>query len=179
MKCRNEVNGWMLGSLLGAATLLAVLCQGAPPAASATTVPTTAVAPPAAAKDPANYVVRVQWKDARGITNHLQVLTTDGSFSLDTMQPGVKINDADVPATLRLKGTLSVLSPEKGRLELFLGRTVPYVTSTSTGPGGKNSTYQQLQVGLSSSFVVTFGRPLIIQADANEEVSILVRREEG
>ena len=167
MKYSKEVKRWMLGSLLGAATLPAVLCQGAPPAA------------PAATRDSVNYVVRVQWKDARGITNHLQVLTTDGTFSLDTMQPGVKINDADVPATLRLKGTLNVLSPEKGRLELFLGRTVPYVTSTSTGPGGKSSSYQQLQVGLSSSFVVTFGKPLVIQSDANEEVSILVRREEG
>jgi hypothetical protein len=34
-------------------------------------------------------------------------------------------------------------------------------------------------VGLDSAFVVTFGRPLVIQVDDSEEVSVLVIREDN
>lgn len=128
-------------------------------------------------KEPVNYVIRVEWKDAKKGTNALQIVTTEGSFNLDTVSGVVKINNADVPATVKLSGQLIELSPEKGRLQLFLGRTVPYVTSTYTGSGGGNgSSYSQLSVGLNSNFMVTFGKPLVIQADDNGEVTILVKR---
>ncbi len=95
-------------------------------------------APPAVApaKDPVNYLIRVEWKEPKGETQSLEVLTTEGSFSLDTIQKNsVKINDNDVPVTLKFSGTLWELSDQKGRLQLFLGRTVPYVTGTSgSGP---------------------------------------------
>jgi hypothetical protein len=138
-------------------------------------------APPTAAKDAVNYVIRVQCKDAKGKNSSLQVLTTEGSFNLDTIQPGtVKINDSEIPTTLKFRGDLNVISPEKGRLKLFLGRTVPYVTgSYGGGSGGRGaSTYQQLQVGLDSAFVVTFGKSLVVQADDSGEVTIFVKREE-
>lgn len=168
------------GSLAGAALFWAVVGPAAAGSPTATGQAPATASPPAAPKDAVNYIVWVHWKDAKGTTNHLQVLTTEGSFSLDTMQPGVKINNSEVPITLRFSGTLTVLSPEKGRLQLFLGRTVPYVTSTTFGASGtSSSSYQQLQVGLSSTFVVPFGKPLTVQADANEEVSILVKREES
>jgi len=60
---------------------------------------------------------------------------------------------------------------------LFLGRTVPYVTGSFSGPGG-GSSYSQLSVGLNSNFMVTFGKPLVIQADDNGEVTLLVKRME-
>jgi hypothetical protein len=64
-------------------------------------------------------------------------------------------------------------------LKLFLGRTLPYVTGTMTGPAGTtSSSYQQLQVGLDSTFVVVFGKPLVIQADENGAVTIMVQRQE-
>lgn len=147
----------------------------APPPAPQSVTLTTAEAPPT--KEIANYTVRVQWTDAAGVTNHLQVLTTEGQFSLDSLQTPVKINNSDVPTTVKLQGTLKVLSPEKGRINLFLGRTVPYVTGTSEGATGRTtSSYQQLQVGLSSTFGVTFGKSQVIQVDASGEVSILVNR---
>ena len=129
-------------------------------------------------KDPANYLITVKWTDAKAGTNSLQVLTAEGSFNLDTIQSSVRINDSDIPTTVSFNGSISALNPEKGRLKVFLGRTVPYVTSTySGGPGKASSSYQQLQVGLDSTFTVTFGKPLVIQADQNGEVSILVKRQ--
>ncbi len=129
------------------------------------------------AKDTVNYVIRVEWKDSKGATHHLEVMTTEGTVSLDTfLQDKAKIDDSEIPITISLKGTLTVLGPEKGRLNLFLGRTVPYVTSTSSGSGARTSSYQQRQVGLASTFVVTFGKPLVIQSDENEKVTLLVKR---
>ena len=64
---------------------------------------------------------------------------------------------------------------------IFLGRTVPYVTSTFNNGSamGASSSYSQMSVGLNASFVVTFGKPLVIQVDDNGEVSVLVTREEN
>ena len=65
-------------------------------------------------------------------------------------------------------------------MKVFLGRTVPYVTSTyNSGPGQSSSSYQQMRVGFDSAFTVTFGKPLVIQADQNGEISVLVKREEN
>lgn len=126
-----------------------------------------------------NYTIRVEWKDAKKPATALQIVTCEGRFSLDTVSGSVKINNSDVPTTVKLQGTLTEFSAQKGRLQLFLGRTIPYVTGSYTGPGGgSNASYSQLSVGLDSTFAVTFGKPLVIQVDDNGEVSILVSREE-
>jgi hypothetical protein len=142
--------------------------------------PLTAAPPQSADTNNAvNYVVKVEWKNADGTSSSLRLTTTEGSFDLNTLQKQtVKINNSDVPTTLKLNGTLTALSAEKGRLQLFLGRTVPYVTSSFPGPGGMTaSSYQQMQVGLNSTFVVAFGKPMVIQEDDSGKVSILVTRE--
>lgn len=152
------------------ALLVAVVGQAQPqPGATA-----TAVAP---AKDPVNYLIRVEWKEPKSDPKFLEVLTTEGHFELDTIQKNsVRINNNDVPVTLKLTGTLSALSNEKGRLQLFLGRTVPYVTgSVGFGPSAASS-YSQMSVGLESTFMVQFGKPVIIQTDENGQISILVKR---
>jgi hypothetical protein len=126
-----------------------------------------------------NYAIHIQWKTAKAETNTLMVLTTEGQFSLDSVQAKkVKINNNEIPVTLRLSGTLELLNPDKGRLSLFLGRNVPYVTSVNVGGGTSTSSYQQMQVGLKSTYIVTFGKPLMIQSDDNEEVTVLVTRQE-
>ena len=69
--------------------------------------------PPAAApaKDPVNYLIRVEWKQPNADPKSLEVLTTEGTFSLDTIQKNsVKINNNDVPVTLKFTGTLRELS---------------------------------------------------------------------
>ena len=135
---------------------------------------------PTVTKDAVNYTIHVEWNDIKKGTNSLQIVTSEGSFELDTISGAVKINNSDVPTTVKLNGTLTELNPEKGRLQLFLGRTIPYVTSTYTGSvGGQSSSYSQLSVGLQSTFIVAFGKPLIIQTDDNGTVSILVKREEN
>jgi hypothetical protein len=161
-------------SFLAIIALLSFACQAVPPMTS------SPESSQPAAKEAVNYTVRVEWKDAKKGASFIQVETTEGQFELDTLSGTTKINDSDVPNTIKLNGTLTELSAEKGRLQLFLGRTVPYVTSTFVGPGGKNSSsYSQLSVGLSSTFIVTFGKPLIVQTDDNGTVSILVKREDN
>ena len=132
--------------------------------------------PPTNTNAPVNYVVKVLLKDAKGNESSLQVTTIDGSFDLDTIQKNsVKINNNDIPTTLKLEGTLTAIDGQKGVLKFFLGHTVPYVTSSFNN--GASSSYSQLSVGLNSSFVVTFGRPLMVQSDDSGEVTVLVTRE--
>ncbi len=163
-------------SLLVFAALLAITGQSQaiyppPPAPSTPLAPTSTNA--------ANYVIQVQWKTANSGTNSLKLLTTEGLFSLDGMQTNrVKINNNEIPVTLRFSGMLTVMSPEKGRLNLFLGRNVPYVTGVNVGGGATSSTYQQMQVGLNSTYIVTFGKPLVVQSDDNEAITVLVTRVE-
>ena len=131
----------------------------------------------AAARTPDNYLIRVDWHGAQGETNTLEVLSTEGQVEFDGLQKNsVKINNNDVPATLKLTATLTPLTDVKARLQLFLGRTVPYVTGSS--PGGMSS-YSQISVGLQSTIVVTFGKPVVIQSDANGTITVLVTRQKA
>jgi hypothetical protein len=155
-------------------SFMVVACQADPPIAN----------PPgsqaAVAKEAVNYSIRVDWKDAKKGASSIQLVTSEGNFQLDTVSGSVKIDEMDVPTTVKLTGTITELSPQKGRLQLFLGRTVPYVTSSYAGPAGKNSSsYSQLSVGLQSTFIVIFGKPLIVQTDDNGTVSILVKHGEN
>lgn len=125
----------------------------------------------------ANYSLEVQWKTAKGETNTLKVVTADGQFSLDTLQTNrVKINNHEIPITVRCSGALTVLSPEKGRLNLFLGRTVPYATAVNVGGNASTSTVQQMQAGLNANYMVTFGKAMVIQSDGHEEITLVVNR---
>ena len=119
----------------------------------------------------------MEWKEPKGDPKFLEVLTTDGNFDLNTIQKAtVKINNNDIPVTLKFNGTLNILNDEKGRLQLYLGRTVPYVTGSFNSGMGPSSSYSQMSVGLQSTFIVTFGKPLVIQNDENGEISVLVKR---
>ena len=138
--------------------------------------------PPAAdtAKDSVNYLIRVEWQEPKGDPKSLEVLTAEGTFDLNTIQKNsVKINNNDVPVTLKFQGTLKELNSTKGRLQLFLGRTVPYVTGTSGSGPGAMSSYSQMSVGLDSAFIVTFGKPVVIQTDENGQITVLVKRVEN
>ena len=137
--------------------------------------------PPAAApaRERVNYLIRVEWQEPKGDARSLEVLTTDGHFNLNTIQKAsVKINNNDIPTTLTFSGTLTPLDDEKGRLQLFLGRTVPYVTSTSGSGPNAMSSYQQLNVGLDSTFMVRFGKAAVVQNDESGQISVLVKRVE-
>ena len=130
-----------------------------------------------ASEDNFNYAIDIQWKTSKSETNFLRLVTTDGAFTLDTVQTNrVKVNNNDVPVSLHCSGMLRVTSYEKARLNLALNRNVPYVTGVNIGGGVTGSTYQQLQAGLNSTYVVTFGKPLVIQSDGNEEITLLVTR---
>jgi len=153
-----------------------------PQAAQPAPAPSTVSQPAVIKADAVNYIVRVQWKDAQGTTNLLQVVTVEGDFKMNTAKRhAVKINNSDVPVIITFSGHLTVLNPEKGQLYLLLGKKEPFVTG-AIGAGRTNapvSSYQYCDMGLNSTVVVTFGKPLVIQTDENGEVSLLVQREDN
>ena len=156
------------------ALFVACICQAQPNQPGTPGSPAVATT---VAKEPSNYIIHIEWKDAKGDTKSLEVLTTEGHVEFSGMQKdSVKINNTDVPITLKLSGTLNVLSDEKGRLQFYLGRTVPYVTGTSSGSGPATSSYSQMSVGLQSTVIVKFDKPVVIQSDENGTITILVKR---
>ncbi|MGA2854920.1 MAG: hypothetical protein ABSE90_12420 [Verrucomicrobiota bacterium] len=164
--------------LITVALLVAFACHSQPapppPPPAALLPPPPAVAP---ARDPVNYLIRVEWKEPKSDSKFLEVLTTEGQFNLNTIQKNsVKINNNDVPVTLKFSGSLKAINDEKGRLQMFLGRNVPYVTGTVGSGPSASSSYSQLSVGLDSVFIVTFGKPVVIQNDESGEISVLVKR---
>ena len=161
--------------LLAVALFAAIACHAQP----APFPPRPAPMPSQEAVKPsANYVIRVEWKAAKEDSKFLEVLTAEGSFNLDTIQKAsVKINNNEIPTTLKLSGSLTPIDDAKGKLQLFLGRTVPYVTGTY-GPNNTSSSYSQMSVGLNSTFLVHFDKSEVVQSDENGEISVLVKRVE-
>ncbi len=132
-------------------------------------------ATPSSERPPVNYVVRVDWISPKSGTNFLQLIATEGTFKLNGSQPSaVRIGDSELPVSVNIDGNLKALNSEQGQLQLFLGRSVPFVTHSGGPPG--SASVQQRQDGLTSTLVVTFGKPLLIQKDGNGEVSISVER---
>ena len=131
-------------------------------------------------RDTVNYLVRVEWKAPKMESKSLEVLTTEGQFNLSTIEKNpVKINGNDVPTTLKFTGSISPINGDKARVRFFLGRTVPYITSTfSNGSANSSSSYQQMSVGLDSTFIIKFGKPVVVQNDENGQISVLVTRED-
>lgn len=152
------------------ALFAAVVCQAQPGSSAASSGP----------RDTSNYNIHVGWIDDQGHSNSVDVLTAEGQFDLNTVQKDrVKIDNYEVPQTTKFEGNLTVFSPEKGRLKIFLGRTIPYVTSKFGNGPNSGSSYSQLSVGLDSTFNVTFGKPLVIQTDADGQITVLVSRVEN
>ncbi len=99
------------------------------------------------AAPPVNYLVRVEWKSKDGGGSAIQVLTTAGTFKVNTSPPNaVKVGDSELPISVNLDGQLKVLTPHQAELQLFLGRSVPYVIRTGGPPG--STSVQQRQEGL-------------------------------
>ncbi len=136
----------------------------------------TPAGPLSASETPVNFILRVSWKSNNGGTNAIQLLTTEGTFKVNTSQPSaVKVGDSELPISVNVDGTLKALGPQHGELQLFLGRAVPYLTHGGGTPG--TSAIQQRQEGLTLNFLVTFGQPVVVQKDGNGEVSVLVERQ--
>ena len=163
-------------SLPLAVTTVMLSCLTSLPAERAARPATETPAGVGASEKPVNYVLRVSWKSNNGGTNAIQLLTTEGTFKVNSSQPSaVKVGDSEVPISVSVDGTLKALGPQHGELQLFLGRTVPYVTHGGGAPG--TSSIQQRQEGLTLTFLVTFGQPVLVQKDGNGEVSVLVERQ--
>jgi hypothetical protein len=113
----------------------AFACRGADAASSSEVSPSPAPR--------VNYVVHVDWKSQPGGSNSLQIVTAESTFRLDGSQSSTaKVGDAEVPVSVNVNGDLKALDAEHGRLQLFLGRAVPYVTR-GNGPPGSSSIQQR------------------------------------
>jgi hypothetical protein len=125
---------------------------------------------------PPNYLVRVEWKDTNGPVGVIEVLTAEGQFQASSSFPGSgSVAGEPAPSTpVSLNGTLKALNAEQGHFQLFLGRTV---SENVGGPGQKLPSIQQRQEGLTVTFFVTFGKPVVAQKDVNGEVSVLVKKQ--
>ena len=123
---------------------------------------------------PANYLVRVEWKETGGNGGSIEVLTGEGNFQLSSSLPGTgKSDEAGLQIPVTLNGNLKVINSDKGQLQLFLGRSIPYTVSS---PGQLRS-IQQRQEGLTVTFFVTFGKQVVAQKDGNGEVFVLVKQQ--
>lgn len=163
-------------SLLPTLLTLCLTCLGAEyaPVPAFPGSGTSSVATPV--NHPVNYVLHVDWKPNKGATNSVQLLTTEGTFRLDTSQPSaVNVGDSELPITVNVSGDLKALNAQQGRVQLFLGRSVPFLARGGGPPGAPS--VQQRQEGLTLAFIVSFGKPVLIQKDANGEISVLVERE--
>jgi len=77
--------------------------------------PPMASPPTTSTNEPANYIISVQWKDTKLGSSFVQMMTTEGAFNLDALEHStMKINGPEIPTTLKLSGSLTVLNPEKG-----------------------------------------------------------------
>lgn len=123
---------------------------------------------------PSNYVVRIEWSDKNNPSGAIEVLTGEGTFQLNSSFPAAaKSGEPTLLTSATVNGSLKVLNENQGRLELFLGRSIPYST---TGPG-QSSSIQQRQEGLTVTFYVTFGKSVTAQKDAKGEVTVLVKKQ--
>ena len=123
---------------------------------------------------PSNYLVRVEWKEMNSPSAALEVLTGEGTFQVNTSLSASAKSGEPMPSTpVTLNGMLKVLNEDQGRLELFLGRSIAYST---TGPG-QTSSIQQRQDGLTVTFYVTFGKPVMVRRDANGEITVLIKKQ--
>jgi hypothetical protein len=122
---------------------------------------------------PSNYLVRVEWRDTNSPSGAIEVLTGEGQVQVSSSLPGSVAGEPAPSTPVTLNATLKVLNPEQGQLQLFLGRSV----SESVGGPGQTRTVQQRQEGLTATFFVTFGKPVVARKDANGEISVLVKKQ--
>jgi hypothetical protein len=170
---------WIVVALLIALTAYSQAPN--PPPGAPNVMPPGAPSAATIERDSVNYLIRVEWKVPNGEPKFLEVLSTEGQFDLNTIEKNpVKINGNDVPTTLKFSGSINAIGSDKARVRLFLGRTVPYITSTTTGSvgSGSMSSYQQMQVGLNSTFNVKFGKSVVVQNDENGQISVLVKKQD-
>jgi len=125
-----------------------------------------------------NYRIRLEIKEGKEAPMEISVVTADGRVKADIMNPKrLVIDEREVPSTVKFTGTLSVLSSDKCQFNLFLGRTIPYVTGTHKEPDGKTtSQYQQMQVGLETTVILEVGKPLVVQSDTIQQVKVTLEK---
>jgi len=142
--------------------------------------PLASLADPADAppKPKVNYRIHLEIKEGKESPMEISVVASEGKVRSQMINPKrVVIDDREIPSTLEFTATLSPLEADRCQLNLFLGRSLPYVTGKSTGPGGQTSSqYQQMHLGLDTTVILQVGKPLVIQSDSTQQVKVTLER---
>ena len=125
-----------------------------------------------------NYRLRLEIKEGKEALIEISVVSSQGKIRAQMMNPKrTLIDDREVPSTMDFTASLSPLEGDRCQVTLFLGRSIPYVTSRSTGPEGKGvSQYQQMQVGLDTTVILKVGKPLVIESDPTQQVQLTLEK---
>ena len=131
-----------------------------------------------------NYLVTLELKPATGDSRQWKYVTTEGTLDISTVsEEGVAIDQHAVPVSMSFTATIRAITENKCHVKLFLGRSVPYVTGFTNsgspaggGPRVTRSQIQQIQVGLSTAVVLESGKPLVVQDDDGQRVTVTLTR---
>ena len=118
---------------LAVALLSIVVCQAQPPPMQPMRLLPPGFQQSTSTNAPVNYVIKVLMKDAKAKTAvrfRSRRLTVRLNWTQSSEKNPVKINNNDIPTTLKLNGRLTTIDEQKGVLKFFLGHGVPYVTSS-------------------------------------------------
>lgn len=116
-----------------------------------------------------NYLLALELDPVKGEPRQWKYVTTEGDLAISSLsKEGVRMDDHEIPVSVSFDATIQALTEEKCRVKLFLGRSVPYVTGRST--------VQQVQVGFSGTVVLESGKPLVVQDDDSQRVTVTLTR---
>ncbi len=134
--------------------------------------------PGAVVRPKANFRIRLEIQEGKEAPMEISVVTADGRVKTQMVSPKkTVIDDREVPSTLDFTGTLTALDSDQCQFNLFLGRTIPYVTGSHKGPDGRSvSQYQQMQVGLETTVILQVGKALVVQSDPLQQVKVTLER---
>jgi len=124
-----------------------------------------------------NYRIKVNCFTG-GKLSSISLVTADQKFSYQGLGKGAVIDGNALPTTITFEGELSKETDDSIFLEYFLGRTMPYPTTSHHGSstGTSFSTIQQLQVGIKNGATFQFGKPLKVVKSSGEKISITISK---
>lgn len=126
-----------------------------------------------------NYRITLEIKEPGLEARVWKYVATDGDLEINSlMRETVKIDADQLPRVVTLNATLRTVSEDTCRVKLLVGRTVPFVTgvSGSAGAATTRSQIQQVQVGFSGTVLLDMGKPLVVQDDDSQRMTVTLER---
>jgi hypothetical protein len=126
-----------------------------------------------------NYRITLEIKEPGSEPRVWKYVATDGDLEINSlMRETVKIDNYELPRTVTFSATLRTVSEDTCRVKLLIGRTVPFVSGSSGSAGGATTRtqIQQFQVGFSGTVLLEVGKPLMVQDDDSQRMTVRLDR---